>query len=163
MSLELEKKTEVETRLRRGLLCKSPQGGYWSSTPNIQLDDWYSLTIESSWRYYDAETLAEPIDAWEQEATIPPVEELMICACKLRYAKIIDVHLGSVFAHLLLTFDTGEKLAVFGNDPRYECWSMIHDSDGKQPDDSVYNLPGGDVTYMLGPGEDAVPLARETE
>jgi len=147
MRLDVQTKTEAETRLRHGLVGQAFAGGRWVGTPIIELTNGYSLSIESSWCYYDAASSPEPIDTWEK-ASIPPVEDLMLRACQLRHTTIHEISLGQRIANLLLTFATGEQFAIFGNDPLYECWSMNHYAEETGPSYSVYNLPGGGITYM---------------
>lgn len=44
--------------------------------------------------------------------------------CELRFKKIVEVTIHDKSPHLLLTFETGEVLFVWGYHERYESWQV---------------------------------------
>ncbi|MBT2640459.1 MULTISPECIES: hypothetical protein [unclassified Bacillus (in: firmicutes)] len=75
--------------------------------------------------------------------------------CELRLKEIIDISVHHMSPHLLLTFDTGEVLFIWGYHERYESWQVGVMKDSIEEESwEVIACPNNTLAY-IGP-EDIV-------
>ena len=90
------------------------------------------------------ETMPEKTPTIKDLSNIDSSEALQMI-CELRLKQIAEVSLGVESPHLMLTFDTGEVLFIWGQNEQYESWQLgVMDSvDGE--DWEIVACPGDGI------------------
>jgi hypothetical protein len=104
------------------------------------------LNIESQWTLYSGVSENHS----KQEECIPAlsIEEELKILCGLREQVIVDVHLGDLYSHLILTLASGDIFFLNGRHDLYECWQVgVSRVSMGRPDECwrVVSCPGGDI------------------
>ena len=80
------------------------------------------LNVESKWCIYDILPDEFPVSETDVEE-MDRMKELEILN-ELSLIEIVDVKLGDHIPHLIITFQNGKSLFVYGHDEQYESWQL---------------------------------------
>ncbi len=107
------------------------------------------LNLESLWALFSA--VSENHSTQEEDIPALSIEEELKILCRLREQVIVDVQLGDLHPHLILTLASGDVFFLNGKHDLYECW-QVGVSMGR-PDECwrVVSCPGGDIAIWAPP------------
>ncbi|MBJ7933027.1 hypothetical protein JDS81_27695 [Bacillus cereus group sp. N31] len=101
------------------------------------------LHCESRWTVYSKAPDTYPLS--EKEIEIKTEEELLRAVIDIRREKVIDIQLGEVSPHLIITLESGKVLFVNGHHPDYECWQIGDEGDYCGKDWLIVAVPGDNI------------------
>jgi hypothetical protein len=93
-----------------------------NNTNKDRIDGQIFINIESRFTIYDSELEFFPTK--EEELPELDWDESYQIICKLRLKEIVDIKLGMTSPHLLIYFESGEILFIFGHHSKYESWQV---------------------------------------
>ncbi|MEY8350616.1 hypothetical protein AALF16_20405 [Bacillus cereus] len=102
------------------------------------------LHCESRWIVYSKAPDTYPLS--EKEVEIKTEEDLLKSVIDIRREKIVDIRLGDVSPHLIITLESGKVLFVNGHHPDYECWQIGDGGDYGEGDWLLVSVPGDGIT-----------------
>jgi hypothetical protein len=101
------------------------------------------LSLESRWMLWS--TTPEQLPAHEDDIPELSIEVALKTLYGLREQVIIDVQLGELSPHLILTLASGHTLFINGKDDLYECWQVGVSIDRPQESWRIVSCPGDDM------------------
>jgi hypothetical protein len=101
------------------------------------------LDLASRWMLWSTAPENLPI----HEADIPPlaIEEVLNTLYRLREQVIIDVQLGELSPHLILTLASGYTFFMNGKHDLYECWQVGVSMERPEEGWMIVSCPGDDI------------------
>jgi hypothetical protein len=106
-------------------------------------DDHLWLHIESEWILYTEAPDTYPIS--EEEIHVNTEEEQFKAIFDIRREKVVDIRLGDISPHLIITLESGKVLFINGYHPDYECWQTGDGGAYVGDDWLLVAVPGDDI------------------
>jgi hypothetical protein len=101
------------------------------------------LSLESRWMLWS--TTPEQLPAHEDDIPELSIEVALKTLYGLREQVIIDVQLGELSPHLILTLASGHTLFINGKDDLYECWQVGVSTEKPEEGWMIVSCPGDDI------------------
>jgi hypothetical protein len=149
--MNLQNRYLAEAALRHLLLGAHVNGIRF--TPNLQLlikkskktllQGQIYLSLESRWMLWSTEP--EKILAHGDGIPACSIEEELKTLYELREEVIIDVQLGEISPHLVLTLASGHTFFINGKDDLYECWQVGVSTERPEEGWMIVSCPGDDI------------------
>jgi hypothetical protein len=137
--MDLEDKSFVEKVLTHLCVGAQVDGFRFGLSPHItqlyfssyeyreNVPDEIYLNIESEWTVFPS--LPDPLPMREEDIEVLTEKEQYQCIFDIRRQKIVDIRLGDISPHLIITLESGKVLFVNGYHPKYECWQLSADTE----------------------------------